>query len=809
GYPREVTIGHYTSELNIWADPADQDTILKKFRKNGKINNEICRFRVKSGEIRTMLMSLEEITIGGQQCRLSVSADITGHLHTENALKESEDKFSVAFRSSPDIMALVNMEDGTYTEVNDSFVHFTGYTSKELIGHTNDEFGMWIDPEEQQRMIKLVDTKGNFRHEEFNFRMKSGEVRVWLCSADILNIGGAPYMLAVATDITERKRVQRALRESEEKFNTAFNASPGSISISRQSDNRFIEVNDSFLRDKGFTRDEVIGHTAFELNLWEKQEDRQRVMRIIQEQGKVHNELVNYRTKSGELKTGYFSGETISLGGEPCLIMQTIDITKQKQAEKQLRLLSSITEQVSDSTIVTDADFKITYMNKTATDLLGYTLEEAAGQKLSLFNAKPMTKRRAAALRKQLAEGKPWSSIAQKRRKDGTVITCNCRISPLLDENGEICAYIDIQHDITRQKETEDKLHFNKQLVESILASMPEGVLVINQQDNIVLANAAFHRIFNIRKRSAMNRKLKELLPVGQLMATYQVVKGEKLPESTLEFRYQKGSVDKIIAAVVTRMENSRMLLTFSDISRDREEEEKLYLTDRLASIGEMATGLVHELNNPLTGILALSQMMLEGDMPEEHREDLTCVYDEAKRAAGIVKNVLLFTRNNHYEHGRSSANEVVKDVLRLREYEEHTNNITVVADLEHDLPDIAIDKYQLQQVYLNMILNAEAAIKTTDRPGLLNVTTERKNGHVNVIFKDNGCGIKKSVLPRIFDPFFTTKDIGKGTGLGLSICYGIIIKHGGKISVKTQVNEGTTFTITLPAAAGREPDKS
>ena len=257
--------------------------------------------------------------------------------------------------------------------------------------------------------------------------------------------------------------------------------------------------------------------------------------------------------------------------------------------------------------------------------------------------------------------------------------------------------------------------------------------------------------------------------------------------------------MDKIIGCIIVKMDGERKLITFSDISKERDEEEKLYLTDRLASLGEMAAGLAHELNNPLTGILALSQMLVASNLPAENKEDLECIYSEAKRAAAIVKNVLLFARNKTDVSGRTTINDVVTDVLRLREYEQKASNIKVVTELEENLPEIPVDKGQLQQVFLNFISNAEAAIREVDRPGVITVATQRVNSHVNILFSDNGCGIKKQIMPRIFDPFFTTKEIGKGTGLGLSICYSIIVKHGGKISVKSQVNEGTTFTIRMP----------
>jgi two-component system NtrC family sensor kinase len=330
---------------------------------------------------------------------------------------------------------------------------------------------------------------------------------------------------------------------------------------------------------------------------------------------------------------------------------------------------------------------------------------------------------------------------------------------------------------------------------------MPEGVVVVDGRGHAILANTAFRRIFHLGARAAADRKLEDVLPVKQLIDAYRDVKRGHAAEAGLEFRYQKGRTERVIAGIINRMENNRTLLTFSDISHAVEEKEKLYLTDRLASIGQMAAGLAHELNNPLTGILALSQMLLESNIGGEYREDLSCIYDEAKRAATIVRNVLLFTRNNNYARGRAFVNDAVRDVLRLREYLTSTGNISVVTDFEEGLPEVAIDRYQLQQVFLNIVLNAEAAIETAGRPGQLTVTTRRAGDSVKISFADNGCGIRKSVLPRIFDPFFTTKEIGKGTGLGLSICYGITVKHGGKISVRSQVGRGTTFTITLPLA--------
>ena len=799
GYSREEAIGHTPVELDLWVNKDDMKKIMKAMKETGRLDNEEVKSRMKSGEIRTGLLSAEAIDIGGKKCLILVITDITEQVKVKEALWESEEKFSKAFHGSPDMMAIIDLENNRFVEVNDSYVHFLGYSRDELLGRRMDEFDMWVKIEDAGKLNRLIKEQGKVRHEEFQFRTKSGEIRIWLYSADIISIGGKPCMLAVATDISERKQAQKALRESEEKFSKAFHASPSSISISRLDDGKFIEVNDTFLRDKGYTREDVIARSSKDISLWVNYKDRTRLMNALKKRGQISNEEIQYRTKSGHIRTGLISAEIINIGNEPCVIMINTDITQQKAAEEQLRLLGSVTQQVSDATIITDPQFNITYVNKAAQDLFGYDRNELMGKNLAILNKTQPSEEIKRLIRKTLDAGKVYSSTVAKKRKDGTTIICDCRLSPLYDEHGNITSIIDVQRDVTKQKEVEARLQEHKKLIESILATTPEGVLVINGKDRILLANNALHKIFHLNKRALKNKLFSEIFPKDQFFDLHKAVKRKDTEKNTLEFRYQVQNLEKIIYCIIVKMDRERTLLTFSDVSREREEEEKLYLTDRLASIGEMAAGLAHELNNPLTGILALSQLLAGSNIQKEYKEDLECISTEAKRAAGIVKNVLLFARNKTGENSQASANEVVKDVIRLREYEERISNITIVMNLEENLPDIPVDKGQLQQVFLNLLSNAEAAIKEAHRPGAITVATQRVNNHINITFSDNGCGIKKQVMPRIFDPFFTTKEIGKGTGLGLSICYSIIVKHGGKISVKSQVNEGTTFTIRMP----------
>jgi PAS domain S-box-containing protein len=240
-------------------------------------------------------------------------------------------------------------------------------------------------------------------------------------------------------------------------------------------------------------------------------------------------------------------------------------------------------------------------------------------------------------------------------------------------------------------------------------------------------------------------------------------------------------------------------IIVARDIAQQKRIEEQLILADRLASIGELSSGIAHELNNPLTSVIGFSQLLMEGDVPDNIKEDLAIVYSEAQRAAAMVKNLLTFARKHTPVKQLSQINTVIEDVLRLRTYEQKVDNMEVEKYLANNLPEIMIDPFQMQQVFLNIIVNAEFAMLEAHNKGKMVITTERSENIIMITFTDDGSGITQENPKHMFNPFFTTKEVCKGTGLGLSICHGIVKEQGGQIYARSGKGQGATFIIELP----------
>ena len=233
--------------------------------------------------------------------------------------------------------------------------------------------------------------------------------------------------------------------------------------------------------------------------------------------------------------------------------------------------------------------------------------------------------------------------------------------------------------------------------------------------------------------------------------------------------------------------------------------EEKLQESARLASLGELAAGVAHEINNPLTVVLGYSEMALKLKYPGVISEYIQNIHDQARRAARIVQNLLFCARRSDSQRQYLDLNSVVERALEMMSYDFTLNNIQVSNQLSPEIPKTMVDEHQLIQVLLNILTNAEQATRQAGGKGEIEICTKISGDDIEITVKDNGPGIPSEVLDRIFEPFFTTKEVGQGTGLGLSISYGIIKQHGGEIWADSVEGGDTTFHITLPVVGTEE----
>jgi signal transduction histidine kinase len=239
---------------------------------------------------------------------------------------------------------------------------------------------------------------------------------------------------------------------------------------------------------------------------------------------------------------------------------------------------------------------------------------------------------------------------------------------------------------------------------------------------------------------------------------------------------------------------------------RERRLQMQLSLSNRLASLGLMVEGIAHEINNPLASVMGFAQMLMYEDIPENIREDVETIGENAQRVGDIMTNLLAFARQQKLERTYVSINDVVVGAVEMRADALKGSNITVTTALASELPSTMADATLLQQAFLNLIINAETEMKLAHGKGNLLVETSIDGETIRVSFSDDGPGIPEANLVHVFDPFFSTRGVGQGRGLGLSVCYGIISDHSGRINVQSQPGKGAVFAVELPLVVEEQP---
>jgi two-component system, NtrC family, sensor kinase len=355
-----------------------------------------------------------------------------------------------------------------------------------------------------------------------------------------------------------------------------------------------------------------------------------------------------------------------------------------------------------------------------------------------------------------------------------------------------------------------DELERMREFSENILESLNDGLAVVDRDDRVVRWNRRLEELYGVRHEDAVGRRLERILDQG----FFEILRAgrRESPDGAALYRVPLASrhtpARRLLVNVATTPLRDMAgaiagtIVVVEDISARVQLEEQLQISEKMASIGLLAAGVAHEVNTPLTGISSFVQMLMQGAEPDDPRTQvLEKIERQTFRAAKIVNGLLNLARPAQVDSGPVDVNAVINDVLSLLEHQLRTGRIQVRKELAPTAPIVLGIEYKLQQVFLNLFLNARDAMP---KGGWLSIATNATTDGATIEVADTGSGIPADQLSRIYDPFFTTKDIGKGTGLGLSITYGIVQEHDGTITCESAIGQGTRFTLTLPLAAAR-----
>ncbi len=491
-----------------------------------------------------------------------------------------------------------------------------------------------------------------------------------------------------------------------------------------------------------------------------------------------------------------------------------------EQSEMKFR---SVVQAANDAIISVDSNGNIISWNKRAQTIFGYTEEEALSKSLSIL----IPERCRDALSRELKQFRETDESKYNGktlefyglRKDGSEFPTEISIARWRTEEGEF--FTGIVRDITERKKAEKALREAHAYSESIVETLRESLVVLDPQLRVKTANKTFYKTFKVLPEETLNKfiydignrqwdiprlreLLEEIIPKNTYLSDFEV--DNEFP--TIGRRTMIHNARRLHQ---TDVDTQLILLAIEDITERKKLEAQLLRTQRMESIGTLAGGIAHDLNNMMTPLMLSLQILKEKFKDEQSQKLLNILEQNSQRSADLIKQVLSFARGVEGERKPLQVTDIISEIEKVMK-ETFPRNIDIRTDLPRDLWTISGDVTQLHQVIMNLCVNARDAMPDG---GILSITasnifidenyarmnTEAREGPYCVItVSDTGTGIPPEILDRIFEPFFTTKEFGKGTGLGLSTAHAIVKSHGGFMNVYSEVGEGTTFKVYLPA---------
>jgi PAS domain S-box-containing protein len=856
--PKEELLGR--KYMDIW--PGIEDTevfrninICLVDRIQQQMENE---FIYPDGAIGWFDISIQPVPEGV----FILSIDITERKKTEKALKENEALFSTIFKSILIPVSLSDLATEKWVEVNDAFLKVTGYSRSETIGKSFRDINLWKNIEDRLHMRKMLLEKGRVTDYEVEINKKNGTTGIMLISVEIVELAGKSYLLIMGNEITERKKVEQAMKESEEKFRMSFMTGLDAFYIATLEEGRMIDANLNFENVFGYTREEAIGKTSLELNLFYDPDDRRKMISELKLKGFVRDMELMGRKKSGELITISISINQMMLENQPHIIGVIRDITERKKTESELmhyknyleHLVEERTDTLKQEIIVRkkveqaltesenkyrnlveystsivlewDTEGNILFMNKYGLEFFGYEKEEILGKKVLETIVEPVDSNGNNLSRKiQIIQKHPDdynSSENENVRKNGEKVWIAWSNKGIYDTSGKLLKTLSVGIDRSKQREMEkllikstEDLSEAEELYYTTVNSLDSWVFVIDDQQKILFINARLKKFlyqngFDLEVIGMDMRKALGFLNEELFVQFDKVFKECTDTEREDEFEISgiKYFTLSKLSPILMNKKVFRIVTTIHDHTKIKQVEVEIMKNlERERDLNSLKTQFIstvsHEFRTPLAGILSSAQLLkIYSDTWDEEKKEkiFKQIFDSVKHTIALLDDASIINKGENNITIRPVLVNLNELLLDIvnENMQVYGNDIEILTSFILPKSKYKFDRDIIRHIFGNILSNA-LKYSGQSKKVIFNVTDENEQILFNII--DYGIGIPVDDQKFLFEPFHRASNVEaiRGTGFGLSIVKKLVDMLNGKIEIISEVGKGTNITIKLP----------
>jgi len=807
----------------------DRAIVTRRFKAiaKGEVITAEGEHQRKDGTVFPVEVRIARMEVDDEDRYIAHARDISERKKAEGDLKQSEERFRTAFITSPDAISISRINDGTLINVNEGFGKLTGWERGEVIGKASSELGIFVDESFRTTATEELKRRGSLENLETEIRTKDGRLVSVLMSASTYAIENESHMLTVVRDMSDLKEAQSSLREAYHLMSTIIDSSP--LGIVQTDLNGVVHLwNPAAERIFGWKADEVINKPTPTVPVEKRDEFKGLYEKVLAGEYLFGNETQRKR-KDGSLVNVSISLARILLESGDVEVMGIVeDITEKKAAEAALReseeRLRKISEGVFEGIVITENGVILESNNQIA-EMLGYDQAEIIGKSVMEFVA-PEWKD---LVLEKIKAGHEDSYEHESVRKDGSFITVEVQGNKTTYQGKDV--RMTSIRDITDQKRAENVLLEREKRYRLLYDNNPLSYQSLSERGLFNEVNSAWLKMTGYETDDVIGRPFLDFVSDD-----YKDVVRENFPKLIKKGEIQVPDLElvtsdgqKIHVTLFGRAsvdEETGLMKThclLHDITERTRMEDALKKGAQLAAVGQVASGIAHEINNPLATISASTEALL-ARLPKLKKETgrkkttvntlnlfqeyLTMIMDEVSRSSQIIRDLLDFSRVRDYAFARTDVAELIFSTVPLLSVQSRMSKHTFEVDTVHDLPDVRGDRDRLRQVLIILLTNA---VESMPEGGNISIKSSlnKRQKTIALSIVDACTGVKKELQQQIFQPFYTTKEPGSGTGLGLSIADTIITKHGGRIEVKTNRTRGANFTVTLPLYDPAVDDKT